>query len=101
MLVVISKFTVTLDGAGAVKFAVAADNLAPAAVREPGCKRFDVCNDPAIHGGFALVQYYVHQAAFDGLKRSGPYKAFSQTVAGVITAQSEDIYTLTFSPTGP
>ena len=101
MLVVISKYTATLDGGGAVAFAVASDNLAAPSVREPGCHRFDVCTDPGVRGGFAHVQYYDHQAAFDAHRKSGHFKTFSQTVAGVVIARSEEVFTLAFSPTGP
>ncbi len=101
MLVVISKYTATLDGAGAVKFAVASDTLAPPSAQEPGCHRFDVCKDPNVRGGFAHVQYYDDQAAFDAHKNSGHFKTFTQTVADVVTARSEEVFTLAFSPTGP
>ena len=101
MLVVISKYTATLDGAGAVKFAVASDNLATPSAQEPGCHRFDICTDPGVRGGFTHVQYYDHQAAFDAHKSSAHFKAFAHTVSDVVIARSEEILALAFSPTGP
>ena len=101
MHIVVSTYTVTLDGAGAVVFANAAGNLSSAAIKEPGCRRFDVCDVKHAHGRFLLIQYFETEQAFEAHRKSAHYRKFAGAVAKVVIDQSEETARLAFSPTGP
>jgi quinol monooxygenase YgiN len=56
--------------------------------KEPGCKQFDVCADPADRRRVFLYELYTDRAAFDAHLAAGHFKAFDRTVGGWIAAKT-------------
>jgi quinol monooxygenase YgiN len=67
---------VTKPGAEAA-FAAAIGANAVASNREPGCRRFDVCTDPASPGKVTLYEIYDDEAAFEAHMRTPHYLEFA------------------------
>ena len=53
--------------------------------REPGCRRFDVCVDPAARDRVVLYELYDDREAFDRHLASAHYADFDATVAAWVT----------------
>ena len=62
--------------------------------REPGCKVFDVCEDPAHAGQVFLYEVYQDAAAFEQHKREAHYLAFDRKVAPWVQHKAVKIYSL-------
>jgi quinol monooxygenase YgiN len=62
--------------------------------REPGCKVFDVCQDPAQAGEVFLYEIYTDKVAFDEHLKSAHYLAFNQTVTPWVGNKVVKILTL-------
>ncbi len=60
--------------------------------REPGCRQFDVCADPAKPGLIFLYEVYDNRAAFDAHLATEHFKAFDRTVAPWIASKDVRIY---------
>lgn len=74
----------------------AADSLS----REPACRRFDVCVDPAMPRRVFLYELYDDRAAFDAHLASGHFKAFDREVAAMVLAKRVETYALTSDGAG-
>ena len=60
--------------------------------REPGCRQFDVCADPAKPQLIYLYEVYDDRAAFDAHLAAEHFKTFDRTVAPWIAAKAVRIY---------
>jgi quinol monooxygenase YgiN len=56
--------------------------------REPGCRQFDVCTDPARPVAVFLYERYGDRAAFEAHLASEHFLAFDAAVRGMIAAKS-------------
>lgn len=70
------------------------DNAKASREREPGCRQFDVCADPAAPDRIFLYEVYADRAAFDAHLASAHFKAFDRAVAPWIAAKVVRTYTL-------
>ncbi|MEO1238122.1 MAG: putative quinol monooxygenase [Pseudomonadota bacterium] len=61
---------------------------------EPGCHRFDVCQDPDGPQDIFLYEIYTDEAAFAVHKTMPHYAAFTERTAAMITEKSVQTYTL-------
>ncbi|MEM6478391.1 MAG: putative quinol monooxygenase [Pseudomonadota bacterium] len=64
---------------------------------ERGCRRFDICSDPARPGDVFLYELYVDQSAFEGHLASAHYKSFDAQTADMIVAKHVRTYSLVAS----
>ena len=60
--------------------------------REPGCRQFDVCADPAKLGLIFLYEVYDDRAAFDAHLAAEHFKIFDRTVAPWIASKAIRTY---------
>ncbi len=60
--------------------------------REPGCRQFDVCADPAKPERIFLYEIYTDRAAFDAHLATEHFKAFDRTVAPWIASKAVRTY---------
>ena len=60
--------------------------------REPGCRQFDVCADPAKPEFVFLYEVYDDRAAFDAHLAAEHFKAFDRTVSPWIAAKAVRTY---------
>ena len=60
--------------------------------REPGCRQFDVCADPAKPGLIFLYEVYDDRAAFDAHLAAEHFKIFDRTVAPWIASKAIRTY---------
>ena len=60
--------------------------------REPGCRQFDVCADPAKPGLIFLYEVYDDRAAFDAHLAVEHFKTFDRTVAPWIASKAIRTY---------
>ena len=60
--------------------------------REPGCRQFDVCADPAKPGLIFLYEVYDNRAAFDAHLAAEHFKTFDRTVAPWIASKAVRVY---------
>lgn len=67
----------------------AADSLAA----EPGCRRFDVCHDPARPGMVFLYEIYDDRAAFDAHLASHHFRAFDAEAGPVTLEKTVETWT--------
>ena len=76
MFVVVAAFEV--NPADRERFlAVANEDATMSVEREPGCRQFDVCVDPAREGSILFYEVY-DDAAFEGHKRTDHFKTFDE-----------------------
>ena len=86
-----------------VEFEIKAENLAEFRVqmvanarasreREPGCRQFDVCADPAKPQVIYLYEVYDDRAAFDAHLAAEHFKTFDRTVAPWIATKAVRFY---------
>jgi (4S)-4-hydroxy-5-phosphonooxypentane-2,3-dione isomerase len=61
---------------------------------EPGCLRFDVCEDPARRGEVFLYEIYRDEAAFEQHKREAHFLQFDRDVASCVLEKSVKSYSL-------
>lgn len=69
------------------------ENAKASREKEPGCRQFDVCTDPAAPNRVFLYEVYADRAAFDIHLASSHFKAFDSAVAQWIEAKVVRIYT--------
>ncbi len=62
--------------------------------REPGCRQFDVCADPASPEAIYLYEIYNDRAAFEAHLASGHFKAFDREVGGWVAAKTVRVFEL-------
>jgi (4S)-4-hydroxy-5-phosphonooxypentane-2,3-dione isomerase len=55
---------------------------------EPGCRRFDVCVDPADPASLFLYELYDDHAAFDAHLASAHFKRFDAAVAQMLASKA-------------
>ena len=60
--------------------------------REPGCRQFDVCADPAKPSLIFLYEVYDNRAAFDAHLAAEHFKTFDRTVAPWIASKAIRTY---------
>ncbi len=60
--------------------------------REPGCRQFEVCADPAKPQAIYLYEVYDDRAAFDAHLASEHFKTFDRIVAPWIASKAVRIY---------
>lgn len=51
-------------------------NAATSLAQEPGCRRFDICTDPAVPGRFVLYEIYDDEAAVQAHLRAPHFAQF-------------------------
>jgi len=56
--------------------------------REPGCRQFDVCTDPARPDAVFLYERYCDRAAFEAHLASSHFLVFDAAVRGMIAAKA-------------
>lgn len=61
---------------------------------EPGCRRFDVCRDPARPEYVFLYELYDDRAAFDAHLAAGHFKAFDAAVKTMVASKAVHAYEL-------
>lgn len=61
---------------------------------EAGCRRFDVCRDPAQPERVFLYELYDDRAAFDAHLAAGHFKAFDGTVKTMVKSKAVHAYEL-------
>jgi quinol monooxygenase YgiN len=77
MFVVVAAFEV--NPADQERFlAVAHEDASRSAEREPACRQFDVCVDPAREGSILFYEVYDDAAAFEEHKRTDHFKNFDE-----------------------
>jgi (4S)-4-hydroxy-5-phosphonooxypentane-2,3-dione isomerase len=77
MFVVVAAFEV--NPADWERFlAVANEDAIMSVEREPGCRQFDVCVDPAREGSILFYEVYDDAAAFEEHKRTDHFKTFDE-----------------------
>jgi quinol monooxygenase YgiN len=65
-----------------------ADNARASLEREPGCRQFDVCTDPAQLDAVFLYEVYDDRAAFDAHLAAPHFLAFDRLVAPWIASKA-------------
>jgi len=60
--------------------------------REPGCRQFDVCIDPADSATIFLYEVYDDRAAFDAHTRTDHFREFDTTVKDWVAHKAVTIY---------
>jgi quinol monooxygenase YgiN len=86
MYIVVVDFTILPARVGAFRAAMI-DNARASREREPGCRQFDVCADPAEPARIFLYEVYDDRAAFDAHLASPHFRAFDAKVAPWIGAK--------------
>ena len=61
---------------------------------EPGCRRFDVCRDPAQAEHVFLYEVYDDKAAFDAHLQSAHFRTFDELAKPMVAAKSVRAYEL-------
>jgi len=61
---------------------------------EPGCRRFDVCRDPAQPEHVFLYELYDDRAAFDAHLAAAHFKAFDGAVKAMVASKTVNAYEL-------
>ena len=61
---------------------------------EPGCRRFDVCRDPARPEHVFLYELYDDRAAFDAHLADAHFKAFDAAVKSMVASKAVQAYEL-------
>ena len=78
-----------IDPAHLAAFLPLMSQNAAASVRdEPGCRQFDVCQDPEASNHIFLYELYDDQAAFDAHLGTPHFKAFDEATADMIRSKS-------------
>ncbi|MCB1333211.1 MAG: antibiotic biosynthesis monooxygenase [Roseivivax sp.] len=70
-------------------------NAALSLLREPGCKRFDVCVAPDDPATVFLYELYVDEDAFELHKTTAHFKAFDAETRDWVTEKTVSRFTLT------
>ena len=70
------------------------ENARASFAQEPGCLRFDVCQDDAEHGRIFLYEIYSDRAAFEAHLGSGHFRAFSAASAPLVADKRVETWSL-------
>jgi autoinducer 2-degrading protein len=62
--------------------------------REPGCRRFDVCRDPAQPEHIFLYELYDDRVAFDAHLAAAHFKEFDSAVKSMVASKAVHTYEL-------
>ena len=68
--------------------AAIAENARASLAHEPGCRRFDVCRDPADAGLFFLYELYDDEAAIQAHLQSAHFRGMDQATAGWVQGKT-------------
>jgi autoinducer 2-degrading protein len=60
------------------------ENARRSVADEPGCRRFDVCEDPADPASIFLYEIYDDEAAFEAHKRTEHFRRFEAASADMV-----------------
>lgn len=91
MYVVTVEFDINTDKLDEFRAQMIA-NATASREKEPGCRQFDVCADPAKPERIFLYEIYADRAAFDAHVASEHFKTFDRIVAPWIAAKVVRIY---------
>lgn len=91
MYVVTVEFDIKVDRLDEFRQQMVA-NARASREREPGCRQFDVCTDPAKPQVIYLYEVYDDRAAFDAHLAAEHFKTFDSTVAPWIATKAVRIY---------
>ena len=91
MYVIAVEFTVKA-GQGATFMPLMVANARASREREPGCRQFDVCTDPARPDAVFLYEVYDDRAAFDAHMASEHFKTFDAAVRELLAAKAVRSY---------
>ena len=64
------------------------DNAAASVRDEPGCRQFDVCQDPGAPNRIFLYEIYDDRAAFEAHLEAPHFKRFDAAVGAMVTAKT-------------
>ncbi len=70
------------------------ENAAASLHNEPGCHRFDVCQNPADPAEIFLYELYTDVAAFEAHKQTPHFLTFDALVAPMLADKAVRTYTL-------
>ena len=87
MYVIIVDFEIDPDQIGAF-LPLMAENAAASARDEPGCRQFDVCQDPDNPARMFLYEVYDDRAAFDAHLATPHFIAFDEATTGMIISKT-------------
>ncbi len=87
MYVIIVDFEIDPDQIGAF-LPLMAENAAASARDEPGCRQFDVCQDPEAPNKVFLYEVYDDRAAFEAHLSMPHFKTFDAATAGMIRSKT-------------
>ena len=68
------------------------ENARASREKEPGCRQFDICTDPAKPATVFLYELYDDRAAFDAHLASSHFKAFAAATQPMIAARTVHIW---------
>ena len=91
MFVVTVEFKVAPDRIAAF-MPLMIENATLSRTREPGCRQFDVCDDPKRAGVIFLYELYDDRAAFDAHLATEHYKRFDAAVASMLLGKIVGIW---------
>ena len=91
MYVVTVEFIAKPDHVEAFRRAMI-ENARASRAREPGCRQFDVCSDPADRAVVFLYEIYDDRAAFDAHLSSSHFRAFDERVREWVAKKTVRIY---------
>jgi quinol monooxygenase YgiN len=92
MYVVTVEFTIRPDRLQAFLPLMVA-NAKASREKEPGCRQFDVCQDPAKPEVIFLYEVYDDRAAFDAHLATAHFKDFDAAVAAMVAGKAVRTYT--------
>jgi quinol monooxygenase YgiN len=87
MLALVVEFRIHPGHVAAFTAAIAGNARASLA-HEPGCRRFDVCRDPADPGLFFLYELYDDEAAIQAHLQSAHFRRMDQATAGWVQGKT-------------
>ena len=96
MFVVTVTFTIAQDQAAAF-MPLMVENARASLDGEPGCRRFDVCQDPERPDVVFLYEVYDDAAAFDAHLSMAHYQEFSAATEAMVVGKDVKTYALVAS----
>jgi len=93
MYVITVEFTIHPDHLAAF-MPLMLENARISRETEPGCRRFDVCRDPAQPEHVFLYELYDDRAAFDAHLAAAHFKVFDGAVKAMVASKAVHAYEL-------
>jgi autoinducer 2-degrading protein len=93
MYVVAVRFTIVAQHVAAF-IPLVLENATASRGAEGGCRRFDVCQDPAHPESVFLYEVYASRAAFDEHLKTAHFQSFDRAIAGMVVDKQAWTYDL-------